>query len=114
MPEIETQTSIDDIEKHEFKLISDEDYKKMTVKNRKLYRAELKLWKREQKRIKYNEYMRVYMSHYRKMKRKYDPAYRESQKQHRREKYNLEHPLQDFKNSVKKNALSKFSVGIII
>lgn len=81
MPEIATQTE------HEapvFKVLTPEEEKQLSTRERKEYRKQLRNYKRERKRIEYNEYMRVYMSHYRKMKYKYDPAYREKAKYNRR------------------------------
>jgi hypothetical protein len=84
MPEIATQT---EWEPPQFKVLTPEEEKKLTIRERKEYRKELKMHKKAVKRKKYNEYMRVYMSNYRKMKYKYDPAYREKVKFTRRFKY---------------------------
>lgn len=81
MPEIATQT---ETEAPKFKVLTPEEEKQLTIRERKEYRKELRKYKKEQKRQTYNEYMRVYMSHYRKMKYKYDPAYREKAKYNRR------------------------------
>lgn len=88
MPEISTQTEEEIPPEPEappvFKVLTPEEVKAMKPRHRKAYKIELRKWKKEQKRIKYNEYMRVYMSNYRKMKYKYDPAYREKTKFNRR------------------------------
>ena len=84
MPEVETQT---EHQSADFKVLTPEEVKQLPVIERKEYKLQLKNYKKELKKRKYNEYMRVYMSHYRKMRYKYDPAYRERAKIRRRIQY---------------------------
>lgn len=74
MPEIATQTD-------EFVVLSKDDIKKLPPIERKQYKIDLRNYKRNIARKKYNDYMRNYMKTYVKMKYKYDPAFREKQKQ---------------------------------
>ena len=74
MPEIATQTD-------EFIVLSKDDIKKLPPIERREYKIELRNYKKEIARKKYNDYMRNYMKTYVKMKYKWDPAFREKQKQ---------------------------------
>ena len=87
MPEISTQTEEEHEEPPKFKVLTPEEEKSLKVKERKEYRKALKIYKKELKRQKYNDYMRVYMSNYRKMKYKWDKNYKEETKYKRRLEY---------------------------
>jgi hypothetical protein len=80
MPEIETQTE-------KFVILSKEQVKALSISERREYKAQYKIFKREEKKRKYNDYMRTYMKNYKKMKYKYDPAFREKCKLQTRNKY---------------------------
>ena len=70
MPEIETQTET-------FVILNKEQVKALSISERREYKAQYKIFKREERKRKYNDYMRNYMKNYKKMKYKYDPAFRE-------------------------------------
>lgn len=74
MPEISTQTG-------EFIVLQAEDIKKMPLAERKEYKIELKKYKKQVAKEKYNEYMRTYMKTYSKMKYKYDKQYKQYHKE---------------------------------
>ena len=73
MPDISTQTG-------EFIVLHADDVKKLPVAERKEYKIELKKYKKQVAKEKYNEYMRTYMKTYSKMKYKYDKQYKQYHK----------------------------------
>ena len=101
MPEIGIQTD-------EFVVLSKDDIKKLPPIERREYKIELRNYKKEIARKKYNDYMRNYMKTYAKMKYKYDPAFREKQKQasrnyrmklHKNNTDNIDEPKTNFLNN---------------
>jgi hypothetical protein len=72
MPDAETQTE-------DFILLSKEQIKKLTIPERKIYKLELKEYKKEKTVERHRNYCREYMRTYGRNKYKYDPVYRQKQ-----------------------------------
>jgi len=72
MPDVETQTE-------DFILLSKAQIKNLSIPERKLYKLELKEYKKEKTVERHRNYCREYMRNYGKMKYKYDPVYKQKQ-----------------------------------
>jgi len=72
MVDVETQTE-------DFIILSKEQIKNLSIPERKIYKLELKEYKKEKTVERHRNYCREYMRDYGKMKYKYDPVYRQKQ-----------------------------------
>ena len=72
MVDAETQTE-------DFIILSKEQIKNLSIPERKIYKLELKEYKKEKTVERHRNYCREYMRDYGKMKYKYDPVYRQKQ-----------------------------------
>jgi len=72
MVDVETQTE-------DFIILSKEQIKNLSIPERKIYKLELKEYKKEKTVERHRNYCREYMRDYGRNKYKYDPVYRQKQ-----------------------------------